>query len=244
MIFGRLLYSKRTQDRVRLFLHSMQITSLKRKFDALQRRHGDPALRAIYGAGCVSRPDVCFVFMNPTGRNVAASPRWKGLHAPWIGTKHAWNLFTKLGLFDAVLNERIQTTPPEAWTPAFAGEVYRHVAARRLYITNLAKCTQADARHQRDDVFRAYLPSLHEEIAAVNPRAIVAFGNQVNSVMLGRPVNVSQCRKTSVPFAASGKTFGVHPVCYPVGQGMRNMGKAIEDVRWIMRKTCLEEAGF
>lgn len=38
--------------------------------------------------------------MNPTGKNVASYDGWKGLKAPWIGTKNIWNLFYNLNLLD------------------------------------------------------------------------------------------------------------------------------------------------
>ncbi len=62
----------------------MQITNLFPYFDELQKVYGDSNLDAIYGCGEIHNPDICFVFMNPTSRNVATNKDWKGLKAPWI----------------------------------------------------------------------------------------------------------------------------------------------------------------
>ena len=34
------------------------------------------------------RKELCFVYMNPTGRNIARDKSWKGRKSPWLGTKN------------------------------------------------------------------------------------------------------------------------------------------------------------
>ena len=53
---------------------------------------------SIYNGGYTKNPNICFVFMNPTGRNIASCPQWKGRRSPWIGKKNIWKLFYKIGL--------------------------------------------------------------------------------------------------------------------------------------------------
>lgn len=212
----------------------MQLDELKPEFDRLQKKHGGRKLRAIYGAGCVARPRLCFVFMNPTGRNVAADSAWAGLRAPWLGTKNIWKLFVSLGLLDRDLYRLIRARRPEEWNPAFAGRVYRNLADHGVYVTNLSKATQNDARHLPDAVFREYLPLMRREIAALRPRVIVTLGNQVSSILLGRPVKVSECRKTPSTLCVKGRTYPVYSVYYPVGQGLRNLPMAVADIRRII----------
>lgn len=212
----------------------MQIEELHPQFDSLQKEFGDRALRAIYGAGCVNRPDVCFVFMNPTGKNVSASPEWNGLRAPWIGTKNIWKLFLNVGILGQETHDRIQAMRAEEWTPAFAEDVYRQLAKKKTYVTNLSKSTQRDARHLPDSLFKRYLPFLHQEIAIVKPRVVISLGNQVSSILLDQPIKVAEHRKRSVSLAVDDREYPAYPVYYPVGQGMRNMDKAAEDIRWIM----------
>ena len=71
----------------------MNLSDLNAEYDRLQQEYGAKALKSIYNGGCTKNPDICFVFMNPTGRNIASLKSWKGIKAPWIGTKNIWKLF-------------------------------------------------------------------------------------------------------------------------------------------------------
>ena len=42
------------------------------KYDKLQKKYGAKELDSIYFGGYSKNPDICFVFMNPTGRNIAS----------------------------------------------------------------------------------------------------------------------------------------------------------------------------
>ena len=46
------------------------LEDLNKKYDKLQKVYGDPNLDSIYNGGCTNNPDICFVFMNPTGKNI------------------------------------------------------------------------------------------------------------------------------------------------------------------------------
>ncbi|MFH1649547.1 MAG: uracil-DNA glycosylase family protein [Candidatus Woesearchaeota archaeon] len=213
----------------------MQIETLFKSFDALQKLYGDESLSAIYGAGQIKNPKFCFVFMNPTGKNVSAAKTWKGLKAPWIGTKQVWKMLYALGLFDKNLLDEINCMKSSDWSPEFASKVYKNVKEHSVYITNLSKATQLDARPLKNEVFRNYLSLLHEELLTVNPRVIITFGNQVSSILLGKPIKVSEYRKKKESIVINGRTFNVYPVYYPVGQGLRNMNLAVEDISSIMQ---------
>ena len=60
----------------------MKLEDLNKEYDKLQLKYGDKNLDSIYNGGCSINPDICFVFMNPTGRNIASSKSWKGLKSP------------------------------------------------------------------------------------------------------------------------------------------------------------------
>ena len=45
----------------------------------------------------------------------------------------------------------------------------------KIFITNLGKCTQIDARTLSDDVLKQYLNLLLEEIVIIKPKVIVTF---------------------------------------------------------------------
>ncbi len=65
----------------------MKLEDLKKDYDRLQLKYGAKELDSIYNGGECINPDIAFVFMNPTGRNIVSSKNWKGLKSPWIGQK-------------------------------------------------------------------------------------------------------------------------------------------------------------
>ena len=49
------------------------LEELNKYYDELQLKYGDKNLDAIYNGGCKNNPRICFIFMNPTGKNIAYS---------------------------------------------------------------------------------------------------------------------------------------------------------------------------
>ena len=204
----------------------MQLEDLKVEYDKLQLKYGAKELDSIYNGGCKNNPDICFVFMNSTGRNIASSKTWKGIKSPWIGTKNIWDLFFELKIKD------IKGTD---WSEEFAKEVYKDVEKHKYFITNLGKCTQVDARELPDNVYKKYLHLLEKEFEIINPKVIILFGNQVSSIVLNKRISVSQVRKQLFEKKINGKTYKFYSVYYPVGNGRFNIDKSIEDIKWIMK---------
>lgn len=213
----------------------MNLEDLNREYDKLQLKYGDKSLDSIYNGGFSENPDICFVFMNPTRRNIASNKSWKGLKSPWIGTKNVWDIFYKLNLIDECLYLKIKSIKGKEWTESFALEVYENVKKYKFFITNLAKCTQVDARSLDDNVFKKYLKLFEKEIEIVNPKLIILFGNQVSSIVLNEKISVSNCRKKCFIKKINNKEYKFYPVYYPVGNGRFNMDKAIEDIKFIMK---------
>lgn len=214
----------------------MQLKVLQKRIDDLHKLHGHSSLKPISGAGCIKNPKVMFVFMNPTGRNVSSCPKWRGLRAPWIGTKNVWRLFYELGILPKHYFQKIQKLKSEEWTTDFATEVYKEIAKKKVYITNLAKCTQVDARPLKDNVFKNYLDVMSEEILLINPKFIFTFGNQVSSILLTEPISVSKYKgRQKEILEIRKKKFSVYPVYYPVGQGQRNLPLAIKRIKGIIK---------
>ena len=215
----------------------MQFKQLQKRINDLHRLHGHSSLMPIGGAGCIKNPKAMFVFMNPTGRNVSSSCGWQGLRAPWIGTKNVWKIFYELDLLSIKFFNQIKKIRPEEWSAEFADEVYSDICKNNIYITNLAKCTQVDARPLHDKVFKDYLDVMLKEIELVNPKYIFTFGNQVSSILLGKSITVSKYKnKEKEVLQINKKIFNVYPVYYPVGQGQRNMPSAIERIKNIIRR--------
>ena len=199
----------------------------------MQYKYGDPKLKSIFYGGCMEAPDICFVFMNPTGKNIASYPEWTGIRAPWVGTKNIWDLFVAIGKFNEEVYQEIKRIKPKDWTSDFADQVYSEVSRNRIFLTNLGKCTQTDAKLISNKIYHEYLSLLEREIEIINPKVIVLFGNQVSSVFLNQNISVSQCRKKQFEKVINGKTYRCFPIFYPIGNGRANIGKSIEDIKWI-----------
>ena len=103
----------------------------------------------------------------------------------------------------------------------------------KIFITNLGKCTQVDARPLPDKVFKEYLSLIEKEIELVNPKIIILFGNQVSSIFLDEKISVSTSRKKKYIKEINNKKYSCFPVYYPIGNGRFNIDKSIEDILWI-----------
>ncbi len=212
----------------------MKLEDLNAKYDKLQERFGAKELNSIYNGGCSSNPDICFVFMNPTGRNIASKKSWEGIRSPWIGTKNIWDLFYSLDLLDKNIYKKIKSIKGSEWSEEFALEVYKDVEQHKYFITNLGKCTQVDARELPNSVYMEYLELLKKEIQIINPKVIILFGNQVSSIVLDEKISVSQCRKKKFIRKINNKEYDFYSVYYPVGNGRFNIDKSIEDIKYII----------
>lgn len=175
--------------------------------------------------------------MNPTGRNIASLQGWKGLRAPWIGTKQVWKLVNKLSIISNEQLNQIISTKADEWTENFAKEVYESVSMNNCYITNFAKCTMSDARSLPNSIFLQYKNLLLEEIYLVKPKMIVSFGNQVSSLLLSKTLSVSNYVNDEFEeLVVDGTSYKIYPTYYPVGQGQRNMPLAEKRLLRILNK--------
>lgn len=214
----------------------MTLKELNKEYDILQKTYGDINLDSIYNGGCETNPNICFVFMNPTKRNIAANKNWKGLKSPWIGTKNIWDLFYSLNLLDKTLYTEIKNLKGSDWSESFAEQVYENVKKHKYFITNLGKCTQIDARELPNSTYEKYLHLLYKEFEIIKPKVIILFGNQVSSIVLQEKISVSLVRKKCYSKTINDKTYKMYAVYYPVGNGRFNIDKAIEDIKWIMKE--------
>src|SRR5690554_6101602 len=100
----------------------LKMNLLHKQFDELQLKHGAIELNSVYGGGCENQPNFCFVFMNPTGKNIASAKNWKGIRYPWLSTKNIWKLFAEIGVISNKLNTQIQSMKALDWTTDFCIE--------------------------------------------------------------------------------------------------------------------------
>jgi len=112
------------------------------------------------------------------------------------------------------------------------------LAEHSVYLTNLAKCTQLDARPLPNQVFKEYRESLLREIESVKPLYVVTLGNQVSSIVLQRVISVGINTSVDDPqtVVTRNSTFNVYPVHYPVGQGLRNMPLSVRKISMLLSK--------
>lgn len=213
-----------------------QVIHLHPKYDDLQLKYGDPTLSSIYGAGNIHNPNIMFIFMNPTGRNISSNPNWEGIKAPWLGTKSVWNIFNSLNILNSDTYFLIQNIKPNDWDIDISNRIYSELEENSIYLTNLAKCTQLDARPLSNTVFEEYLDLMYEEIEYIKPNKIVTFGNQVSSILLNKNISVSKYIDIDKEILNIHNEYEVYPTYYPVGQGRRNMDKAIERIKQIINK--------
>lgn len=219
----------------------MKLEDLKTKYDKLQLKYGYRELDSIYNGGCENEPNICFVFMNPTGKNIASSKSWKGRKFPWLGTKNIWKLFYNIGLLSNETFNKIQEKKPKDWDYEFCDDLYNEIENNKVFITNLGKCTQVDARPLSDEVLKKYLNLLFEEIDIIKPKIIITFGNQVSSIILNKKISVSENRKQYHKLKIKKEEYKVYPVYYPVGNGIFNIDKSIEDIKWIIENDLKED---
>lgn len=122
------------------------------------------------------------------------------------------------------------------WDYKFSDLVYNSVDANKYFITNLGKCTQLDARPLSDEILEKYKKLLLKEIDIIKPKVIITFGNQVSSIVLDKKISVSTCRKNYYEKKIGKNIYKIFPVYYPVGNGIFNIDKSIEDINWIINK--------
>lgn len=63
----------------------------------------------------------------------------------------------------------------------------------------------------------------------------------MSTVFLNQNISVSQCRKQQFAKEIGSNVFKCFPVFYPVGNGRANIGKSIEDIKWIYENVLSEE---
>lgn len=107
----------------------------------------------------------------------------------------------------------------------FAEKVYNEVKKNKIFITNLGKCTQLDARPIQNEVYKQYLSLLEKEIEIVNPKVIILFENQVSTVFLNEKNISFTMSEKRIHKKINGKEYKCYSIFYPIGNGRFIMGE-------------------
>ncbi|MEX1061804.1 MAG: uracil-DNA glycosylase family protein [Patescibacteria group bacterium] len=209
------------------------LSALWQEVEELNRRNFPKSnLKPILGGGKDNRPEIMFVFINPTYRNISAHPAWSGPRYPFIGTREVWRIFNRAGFLPSNLMKKIESFIP--WPVGLAEELEEFLKEEGLYLTNLVKWTGEDSTLPDFKKIALFRPLLLREIELVEPRYIVAFGLLPFKHLTGKTIKMGDYygevkatgRLAAYPLQEAFSTGQVIPCYFPVGRG--NPKRAVE----------------
>jgi len=177
-------------------------------------------LQHILGGGKETNPEIMFVFINPTYRNITANPNYKGRRFPFIGTKEIWNAFVKSGILDDSVLKSFSNS----------NLVINEIEKKEIYFTNLIKCTNSNSELPDMKLINKKLSLLFREIDIVKPNLIVTFGLLPFFAITGSKIKLSEFYNKQlnsnelITYSSKeieGITYNVFPCYFPVGRGKR-----------------------
>jgi len=185
----------------------------------------------ILGGGEENEPLIMFVFINPTHRNISSYQDYIGHRFPFIGTNEIWNIFVKSG----ILPEEVIQKTKNNWSNDSIDFLLDSLRNRKIYLTNVIKCTKHNAENPNSKLIQKKLPLLLREISIVDPKLVVAFGQIPFKALTNENIKLSEHyrkqreSKELILYESkeiNGKTYKVFPCYFPVGRGNRK--EAIE----------------
>lgn len=177
-------------------------------------------LQHILGGGKEHNPQIMFVFINPTARNITSKTNYVGKRVPHIGTKEIWKTFIAARLLDDKILDKNYD----------AEFVYNKVAEKGFYFTNLVKCTKENAELPKMKLVNDKIELLYKEIDIVKTKLIVAFGTLPFQSLTGQKLKLSDHFKEQIKSKKLllyktkeffGKKYNIWPCYFPVGRGRR-----------------------
>ena len=180
--------------------------------------------RHVPGGGCADQPDLMLVFINPTVGNITAHAAWDGPRFPFAGKPKLWQILAEAGWISADLPQRMAELGP---TPPMVAMLMAEAQQRRLYLTNAVKCVDDGSNLPVAARVQANWPLLQQEIAQVQPRAIVAMGLIPFGVLTGGSVRLAdelwhaqQGNYHAYPsHLIEEQRYPVYPCYFPTGRG-------------------------
>ena len=180
--------------------------------------------RHVPGGGCWDRPEVMFVFINPTVRNISAHADWPGIRFPFAGKPKLWHILAEAGLISADVPQQMALL---GHTPPMVEGLIAAAREARLYLTNAVKCVDDGSNLPAADRVAAGWPLLQHEIALVRPRLIVALGLIPFGALTGLSVRLADqlwdAEQGQINLYPSrpieGRSYPVYPCYFPTGRG-------------------------
>jgi len=183
-------------------------------------------LQHILGGGKENSPSLMFIFINPTHRNISSSEEYNGPRFPFIGTHEVWDILAKSNILSEEVTKRIRNN----WNKDSIDFLLNSLIERKIYLTNVVKCTKPNAENPNSELTKKKLPLLFKEIEIVNPKLIVTFGQIPFKALTGKSIKLSEHNKRQKESKnlilydskeINGKIYKVFPCYFPVGRGNR-----------------------
>jgi DNA polymerase len=111
--------------------------------------------------------------------------------------------------------------------------------AKDVYVANICKCRPPDNRRPEPEEMDACMPYLHEQLAIVAPRVIVAMGNTAVQAMLGTKLGITKVRGSWKLYKGTTPLMPTYHPSYllrPSPQQAEAKRQAWEDLQAVMKE--------
>jgi uracil-DNA glycosylase family 4 len=111
--------------------------------------------------------------------------------------------------------------------------------ARDVYVCNIVKCRPPGNRRPEPEEMAACIPYLHEQLAIVNPKVIVALGNTAVAALLGAKAGITKVRGSWKLYKGGALVMPTYHPSYllrPSPQQAEAKRQAWEDLQAVMKE--------
>lgn len=194
-------------------------------------------LQHILGVGDTQKPKFALVLINPTHRNISSQPDWPLYRFPFIGVRHFWKVFQRAGIFSLALLNKIYK---DDWSKGLLEEIIDELSERKIYLTNLVKCTGDGPEYPSNERIALGKSLLVEELKILKPKNAICFGLLPFRQLTGHSVKLVNCYEqlkrgyveSSAPSTDLGFSTRILPCYFPAGRG--NPARASEMLRYYL----------